>query len=98
VAEYFSDLPVEFLGGLVQIDPKQDVWLTRAVFTHVLRLLIKTGVYRVILVPGDEAPRSAILSIVQPIAKSWYVALGHLARPCVGEPSSTRIHLEDILD
>jgi hypothetical protein len=53
VAEYFPDLPIEFLGGLSQIDAKQDIWLTRAVFAHVLRLFIETGVYRVILVPGD---------------------------------------------
>jgi hypothetical protein len=52
VAEYFSDLPVELGGGLFQIDPKQDVWLTWAVFAHVLRLFIKAGVYRVIFVPG----------------------------------------------
>ena len=98
MAEYFFDLPVELLCGLVQIDAKQDVWLTRAVFTHVLRLLIKTGVYHVILVPGDKAPRPAVLSVVQPITNSWYVALRDLARPCVREPSSTRIHFEDMLD
>lgn len=98
MVEYFSDLSVELRGGLFQIDPKQDVRLTWTVFAHVLGLLVKAGIYCVILVPGDKAARSAILSIVQPIPKAWCVVVGDLTRPCVREPSSSGIHFEDILN
>jgi len=53
VTEYSSDLPVELLGGFIQIDAEQDIWLAGPVLAHVLRLFIKAGVYRVVLVPGD---------------------------------------------
>jgi len=48
----FFDLPVQFLRGFVQIHAKQDVWLAGPVLAHVLRLLIKAGVYRVVLIPS----------------------------------------------
>ena len=59
-----------------------------------LRLFVKAGVDRIILVPGDQTSGPGILGIHKPIVNSGYVLLTDLAGPRVLLPFAMRIHLE----
>src|SRR5258708_17551532 len=94
-APYFF---IQLFRGLVQMDGERHIRLASAVFPHVLRLLIKAGVDRIILVPGDYTSRPGVLSIREPVVNAWYILLTDLAGPCVFVPSTMSIHLQQVPD
>ena len=73
---------------------KRHIRLARTVFAHVLRLFVKAGVDRIILVPRDQTSGPGILGIHKPIVNSWYVALADVAGPRVLVPLAMSIHLK----
>ena len=68
--------------------------LARAVFAHVLRLFVKAGVDRIVLIPGDQASGPGVLRIHKPIVNSWYIFIADVAGPCVLMPLTMSIHLK----
>ena len=73
---------------------KRHIRLARTVFAHVLRLFIKAGVDRIILVPSDKTSGSGILSIREPVVNAWYILITDLAGPRVLVPLAMRVHLK----
>ena len=72
--------------------------LARTVLTHVLRLFVKAGVDRIILVPGDQTSGPGILRIHEPFVDAWYVLLTQLAGPSVRVPLAMGIHFKQVPD
>ena len=77
---------------------KRHIWLARTVFAHVLRLFIKAGVDRIILVPSDQASRPRILGIREPVVNAGYILSTDLAGPRVLLPLAVCIHFKQVPD
>src|SRR5258708_37202555 len=80
------------------MNAKRRVRLARTVFADVLRLFIKAGVDRVVLVPSDQTTGPGILSIREPSFNARYVLLTDLAGPRVIVPLAMSIHFKHVLD
>ena len=59
-----------------------------------LRLFIKAGVDRIILVPSDQTSGPGILGIHEPIVNAWYILLTDLAGPRMLVSLAMSIHLK----
>src|SRR5208282_3914578 len=77
---------------------KRHIRLARTFFAHVLRLFVKAGVDRIILVPSDQASRPGILCIREPCFNAWYLLLTDLAGPRVLVPLAMSVHLKQVPD